>query len=102
MIEAGDSIAVAVSGGEDSGALLYILHLFRHHAPFTFNLQAVFVDLGWPIEPAPLACYAEQLGIPFTIEKTLIARIVFERRSGEESLRPSAPRCGMGHFTRPP
>jgi len=45
--------------------------------PFTFNLQAVFVDLGWPIEPAPLACYAEQLGIPFTIEKTLIARIGF-------------------------
>lgn len=80
MIEAGDSIAVAVSGGEDSGALLYILHLFRRHAPFPFNLQAVFVDLGWPVEPAPLACYAEQLGIPFTIEKTLIARIVFERR----------------------
>ena len=75
MIEAGDSIAVAVSGGEDSGALLYILHLFRRHAPFSFNLQAVFVDLGWPVEPAPLACYAEQLGIPFTIEKTLIARI---------------------------
>ena len=80
MIEAGDSVAVAVSGGEDSGALLYILELFRRHAPFSFNLQAIFVDLGWPMEPAPLARYADELGIPFTIEETAIAPIVFERR----------------------
>lgn len=80
MIEAGDSVAVAVSGGKDSGALLYILEQFRRHAPFSFTLQAIFVDLGWPMEPAPLARYAGELGIPFTIEETAIAPIVFERR----------------------
>lgn len=80
MIEAGDSVAVAVSGGADSGALLYVLDLFRRHAPFSFGLQAIFVDLGWPVEPAPLARYAERLGIPFTVEDTAIAQVVFERR----------------------
>lgn len=80
MIEAGDSVAVALSGGKDSGALLYILELFRRHAPFNFALQAIYVDLGWPADPAPLQRYAEKLLIPLFIEKTAIARIVFERR----------------------
>ena len=80
MIEEGDSVAVAVSGGEDSGALMYILEQFRRHAPFSFKLHAIFVDLGWPMEPAPLARYAGELGIPFTIEKTAIAEVVFARR----------------------
>lgn len=80
MIGAGDSIAVALSGGKDSGALLYTLHCFRRHAPFSFNLQAIHVDLGWPLDLAPLQRYAEALQIPLFVEKTDIARIVFERR----------------------
>ena len=80
MIEEGDRVALAVSGGEDSGALMHILHQFRRHAPFSFKLHAIFVDLGWPLDPAPLARYAAELGIPFTVEKTLIAPVVFERR----------------------
>lgn len=80
MIEAGDTVAVAVSGGKDSGVLLYILDLFRRHAPFSFSLQAIHVDLGWPVDLAPLRRYAAALEIPFFIEKTAIARIVFERR----------------------
>ncbi len=80
MIEDGDSVAVAVSGGKDSGALLYILQQFRRHAPFSFNLLAVYVDLGWPLKTAPLQRYADKLGIPLTVERTAIGRIVFERR----------------------
>lgn len=80
MIKAGDSIAVALSGGKDSGALLYILDQFRRQAPFAFALQAIYVDLGWPIDLAPLQGYAEALRIPLSVEKTAIARIVFERR----------------------
>lgn len=80
MIEAGDSVAVALSGGKDSGALIYILELFRRHAPFDFTLQAIYVDLGWPADLAPLHCYTEALHIPLFIENTAIARIVFERR----------------------
>ncbi|NLA27511.1 MAG: tRNA 2-thiocytidine biosynthesis protein TtcA [Firmicutes bacterium] len=80
MIEAGDSVAVALSGGKDSGALLYILELFRRHAPFDFALQAIYVDLGWPVDPVLMQRYTESLQIPLYIEKTAIARIVFERR----------------------
>ena len=80
MIEDGDSVAVAVSGGKDSGALLYILQQFRRHAPFSFDLMAVYVDLGWPLKIAPLQRYADKLGIPLTVEQTAIGRIVFERR----------------------
>ncbi len=80
MIAEGDSVAVAFSGGKDSGALLYILSEFRRHAPFSFNLQAIYVDLGWPVETAPLFRYADRLKIPLIIEETAIGRIVFERR----------------------
>lgn len=80
MIRAGDSIAVALSGGKDSGALLYTLELFRRQAPFPFALQAIYVDLGWPVGLAPLQRYAELLQVPLFVEKTAIARIVFERR----------------------
>jgi tRNA 2-thiocytidine biosynthesis protein TtcA len=80
MIEAGDNVAVALSGGKDSGALLYILDLFRRHAPYSFTLQAVYVDLGWPADIAPLVQYAKNLQVPLFVEKTVIARVVFERR----------------------
>ncbi len=80
MIAEGDSVAVAFSGGQDSGALLYILNQFRRYAPFSFNLLAIYVDLGWPVETAPLFRYADRLKIPLTIEETAIGRIVFERR----------------------
>jgi tRNA(Ile)-lysidine synthase TilS/MesJ len=80
MIEAGDNVAVALSGGKDSGALLYILDLFRRHAPFSFTLQAIYVDLGWPVDMGPLFQYAESLQVPLHVEKTAIAKVVFEIR----------------------
>ncbi len=80
MIEAEDNVAVALSGGKDSGALLYILDLFRRQAPFAFTLQAVYVDLGRPADLAPLQRYADALRVPLFIENTAISRIVFERR----------------------
>lgn len=80
MIGEGDKIALGVSGGKDSSALLYILSLVRAHAPFPFSLQAVLVDMGWEMDFLPLERYCAGLGIPLAIEKTQIARIVFEIR----------------------
>ena len=48
LIEAGDRIAVGVSGGKDSYTLLDILEALRKKAPINFQLVAVNVDSGFP------------------------------------------------------
>ncbi len=80
MIGEGDRVALGVSGGKDSSALLFIMALVHKHAPFSFDLQAVFVDMGWEIDITPLENLCSRLEIPLHVEKTVISRIVFERR----------------------
>ncbi len=48
LIEAGDRIAVGVSGGKDSYTLLHVLEALRKKAPVDFELVAVNVDSGFP------------------------------------------------------
>ena len=80
MIEAGDQLAIGISGGKDSNALLYILTLVREHAPFPFSLHAIFVEMGWGVDTTPMQNLCRNLGIPLHVEPTRIAPIVFEAR----------------------
>jgi tRNA 2-thiocytidine biosynthesis protein TtcA len=80
MISDGDRVAIGVSGGKDSAALLYIMNLFKKHSPVKFDLEAVYIHPGWPIDLKPLEDQAERLGIRLHVEETAIARVVFERR----------------------
>jgi tRNA 2-thiocytidine biosynthesis protein TtcA len=47
LIEEGDRIAVAVSGGKDSWTMLEMLELLRQRAPVNFSLVCVHVDQGF-------------------------------------------------------
>ena len=47
MIEAGDRIAVGVSGGKDSLALLVLLAGLREYFNKPYELEAITIDMGW-------------------------------------------------------
>jgi tRNA 2-thiocytidine biosynthesis protein TtcA len=67
MIRGGDKIAVGVSGGKDSLALLGALHTLHRHSPVSFELHAFTIEQGKFVRPIePLGDYMEKLGIPWT------------------------------------
>jgi len=81
LIEEGDEIAVALSGGRDSMVLLYALSLYGKFKKKDYTLRAITVDLGFGNFNTPLiAEYAASLHIPLDIISTDIAQIVFDIR----------------------
>ena len=81
MIDAGDKIAVGLSGGKDSLALLYAMKNLQKFYPKPFDLCAVTVDLGFgnfDLQAAQSFC--RELSIPYTVVSTEISQIVFDSR----------------------
>lgn len=71
MIEAGDKIAVAVSGGKDSISLLHVLRHRQSVSPVRFEFTAVHVDFEFAdFNPEKLITYLSKEGFPCLIEKT--------------------------------
>lgn len=81
MIEEGDKIAIGISGGKDSLTLLYALAGIRKFYPVKFDLCAITVDLGWEnADFSAIKALCNDLNVEYHIEKTEIAKIVFDER----------------------
>lgn len=82
MIEAGDKIAVGLSGGKDSFALLYALSGLRTFYPKPFYLEAIIVDLGFSkMDFSSATELCKKLAVPCHVVSTKIADIVFKKRN---------------------
>lgn len=82
MIEAGDKIAVGVSGGKDSCALLCALALMRRFYPARYEVVAITVDLGLEgMDYTPIEKLCEDLEVEYRKVDTEIANIVFEKKN---------------------
>lgn len=81
MIADGDRIAVGISGGKDSLTLLTGLAELRRFYPHPFSLVGVTVDMGFPgSDFSVIADFCRELNVPYHVERTDIARIIFEER----------------------
>lgn len=81
MIQEGDKIAVGISGGKDSLAMLYALRGLQRFYPRKFTLHAVTVDLGFNnLDLSRIEEICRTLEVPYTIVRTQIADIVFNQR----------------------
>jgi tRNA 2-thiocytidine biosynthesis protein TtcA len=75
MLDDGDKIAVAVSGGKDSLTLLKVLHDRRKFVPIKYDIVAVHIDLGYPKSCAKkLEKVFKKMGVKFVIKKVDILR----------------------------
>ena len=82
MIEEGDKIAVGVSGGKDSTALLCALALMRRFYPVKYDVVAITVDLGLDgMDYTPIAELCAELEVQYFRIETEIAKIVFEKQN---------------------
>lgn len=81
MIEDGDKIAIGISGGKDSLALLTALAGLRRFYPKKFDILAISIDMGLEgMDFSAVAKYCEELGVEYKIVKTEISKIIFDIR----------------------
>ncbi len=80
LIEAKDRILVAVSGGKDSLAMLYILKDLQQKAPVDFEIIAYTLDQGQPgFDPNILKKFFEELKVEYHIGYRDTYSIVIEK-----------------------
>jgi len=77
LIDDGDRILVAMSGGKDSHAMLHVLEYLRRRAPVRFSLVAVTVDQGYRgFQAGVMERYFIERGYEHHIERTNIATVI--------------------------
>lgn len=83
MIDDGDKVAIGVSGGKDSVAMLVGLAQLRRFYPKKFELIAVTLDPCFNDthgDYSEISRLCEELCIPYIIKRTELAKIIFQTR----------------------
>lgn len=81
MIQAGDHIAVGVSGGKDSLTLLLALARLRRFYPKSFTIEAITVDMGMEgMDFSSVAELCREIEVPYSVIPTEISHVIFEER----------------------
>lgn len=83
MINPGDSIAVGVSGGKDSVALLYGLARLREFMDIPFTVTAISLDPCFnntPTDFTPVTELCHKLKVPHIVKPTRLYQVIFEER----------------------
>lgn len=81
MIQAGDRVAVGISGGKDSLTLLLALAEMRRFYPVPYEVVGITVDMGFAgVDFSDIAALCEQLGVAYHRIPTEIAHVIFEVR----------------------
>ena len=81
MIEEGDRIAVGISGGKDSLALLGALARMRLFYPKKFEVIGVTIDMGFEgSDYSTIDAFCRSLNVEYRVVKTEIAKIIFDVR----------------------
>lgn len=88
LLEPGDRVLVAVSGGKDSYTLLDLLWQAKQRTPFSFDLVAVHLDQVQPgYDGVPMQQWLEGYGAPFEILREDTYSVV------KEGTRPGQAYC---------
>lgn len=82
MIQNNNRIAIGVSGGKDSIALLYAMHLYKYFAKAKFDIVGITLDMGlFHPDTAELQHFCNENDIEYHVVETKIGNIVFEARN---------------------
>jgi tRNA 2-thiocytidine biosynthesis protein TtcA len=81
LIEDGDKILVAVSGGKDSLTLLKVLSDRQKFVPIKYSLVAYHVDMGYPRSIASaLSLYLKKQGVEYHIGKSNVLKKIKNKK----------------------